>query len=243
MAWLSQIHVTIFARAPVAGRCKTRLAQTLGAPRAAEFAARSLDALIERLQPAGIRWSLSPASVTDALWFERHGYGLCLGETQATGDLGRRMVRAHREACAEGAAISAVIGSDCPDAPLETVLGRLREALPMAEDQPLSWLCPTADGGYWCWAVGRAVLPRLHDELASVAWSSGRELAQSCAQLEDWGVIVEQLGAGYDVDTYEDLVALIARLEKATSQAASRREVPPWQRRLLLALHDMWGTA
>lgn len=235
------MRISVFARAPIPGKCKSRLAQTLGPERAAEFAARSLDALIERLHGLGAQWSIMPADVTDAVWFERSGYADCLGETQVAGDLGRRMSVAHREAFAEGARISAIVGSDCPDAPLEQLLEHLRDGLYTDPDVPQSWLCPAQDGGYWCWAVNRACAPVLGEEWAGVEWSSGRERAQTAQRLGASGVAVEEILPAYDVDTYADFVALVQRLEHSTSELAARRDVPAWQRRLLLTLHDLLG--
>jgi uncharacterized protein len=237
----SSIHISIFARAPVAGLCKTRLAVILGPERAAEFAARSLDALIERLHPLPVAWSLAPASARDAAWFAQSGYAECVGEVQVAGDLGRRMHAAHREAFGEGAGISAILGSDCPDVPLERLVDQLREGLHLEPEIPKGWLCPTADGGYWCYAVNRAALPRMGSELDNVDWSSGRELAQSQNLLQSRDIAMASILPGHDVDTYEDFSALIQRLEWATSVLHAKHDVPRWQRRLLLALHDMLG--
>lgn len=191
-------RIIVFARAPVPGRCKTRLIPRLGARGAARWQARQL------------RRTLAAAAATGLpveLWTEpdsRHALFLrCRRERgarlrrQPAGDLGRRMARALDATLAAGAPAAVLIGSDCPL--LDSA--QLRAALATLESADVV-LQPAEDGGYVLIGARRPLGRCLH----GIAWSSGAELAQTRAALCRRGLRLAERPALWDVDHPRDLV-------------------------------------
>ena len=188
----------IFAKAPVPGQVKTRLAGRLGARGAAELYKR----LVRRTLTIARAARLCPVE----LWCApdaRHGffadcrrnYGVRL-RRQRDGDLGRRMNHALNRALA-GKAYAVLIGGDCAS------LGaaELREALGQLAAGRESVLGPAADGGYLLVGLRRPC-PAL---FRGIAWSTPTVLAATRRRLDRAGLAWVELPAGWDVDTPADL--------------------------------------
>jgi rSAM/selenodomain-associated transferase 1 len=157
------------ARWPAPGRCKRRLAQSLGAVAAARIQARltahTLAAARGATQGQGIELVLAVEGL-GSLAARRWGQALGADRSvlQGRGALGLRMQRQFQRAAREGASQVVLIGSDLPQ--LEgvdltaafTALGR-REGV----------LGPALDGGYWLIGLRRPD-PEL---LAGIAWGGG----------------------------------------------------------------------
>ncbi len=184
-------HIHIFARAPVPGKCKTRLIPRLG-PRGAAWVQRRL---IEHVLTAAIA-AVGVVNVT--LWGapdathgffthcrRRHGVRLA---RQAPGDLGARMRSALRHKP------GLLIGSDAMGLTAED-LQRASAALGTSD-----YLLQAApDGGY---VLIGACKPLPH--LAGIAWSSGREGRQTAARLTRSGTLRWLTPARNDLDTPRD---------------------------------------
>src|SRR5205085_7012926 len=154
--------VIVFARAPLAGRVKTRLAGRIGAPRAARLHERLLRQALATARAA--RCGAVELHVT-----QRHAFFRCLParlRLQRGADLGERMygaLRRHRRAI--------IIGSDCP-ALRASDIARAARWLRGGTDVVLA---PAQDGGY-ALIGARRVTPAL---FARVAWGGERVLAQT----------------------------------------------------------------
>ena len=163
----------IFARQPVPGRVKTRLAPPLSNLQAAELYRCMLEDVLA--------WASSLPDVKKYIFYdggaEAPGYfaeaapGLvCL--PQRGKDLGERMAEAFRETFAMGHAQALIIGTDSPDLPsvfIEEAFARLQRG------ECDAVFGPTMDGGYYL--VG---MSRLHRELFSgISWSSAAVLQES----------------------------------------------------------------
>ncbi|MDS4019448.1 MAG: TIGR04282 family arsenosugar biosynthesis glycosyltransferase [Candidatus Competibacter sp.] len=199
MTWeFPDARLLIFAKAPVPGRVKTRLAGQLGAHGAAELYKRLLRrtlgiARAARLCPVEL-WCAPDA---------RHGffadcrrdYGVRL-RRQRGGDLGRRMNHALNRALA-GKAYAVLIGGDCAS------LGaaELREAFGQLAAGREAVLGPAADGGYLLVGLRRPC-PAL---FGGIAWSTPTVLAATRRRLDRAGLAWVELPAGWDVDTPADL--------------------------------------
>lgn len=199
MTWeFPDARLLIFAKAPVPGRVKTRLAGRLGARGAAELYKRLLRrtlgiARAARLCPVEL-WCAPDA---------RHGffadcrrdYGVRL-RRQRGGDLGRRMNHALNRALA-GKAYAVLIGGDCAS------LGaaELRQALARLAAGTGAVLGPAADGGYLLVGLRRPC-PAL---FRGIAWSTPTVLAATRRRLDRAGLAWMELPAGWDVDTPADL--------------------------------------
>jgi len=199
MTWqFPDARLLIFAKAPVPGRVKTRLAGQLGARGAAELYKR----LLRRTLAIARAARLCPVE----LWCApdaRHGffadcrrdYGVRL-RRQRGGDLGRRMNHALNRALA-GKAYAVLIGGDCAS------LGaaELREALDHLATGREVVLGPAADGGYLLVGLRRPC-PAL---FRGIAWSTPTVLAATRRRLDRAGLAWVELSAGWDVDTPADL--------------------------------------
>jgi uncharacterized protein len=180
------------AKAPVAGRVKTRIASELGIAAAVRFARHSAAALLQRVA-SDPRWSTTLAVTPDTAasgpsWPRRLPTG-----PQGGGDLGARMQRLLDRA-ARGPAV--IIGTDVP------LIGRahIAEAFRLLGRYD-AVLGPAADGGYWL--VGLRRRPRVLRPFAGVRWSTAHALGDTLANLR--GRSVAEAATLFDVDTAADL--------------------------------------
>jgi len=189
--------ILVFARAPVAGRCKTRLIPRLGRRGAARWHARQVRRTVAVAAATGLPvqlWSAPDAG--HALFLRcRRDYGVSL-RRQSKGDLGRRMAQALGRSLRADGARALLIGSDCPvlDA------AQLRAALAALDDAD-AVLQPAEDGGYVLIGSRRP----LNRALQGIDWSSGRELRQTRLRLRRQGLRVTERPTLWDVDEPGDL--------------------------------------
>jgi rSAM/selenodomain-associated transferase 1 len=193
----------LFARAPVPGRVKTRLAAGLGeAAACALYRAFLEDAGRIYGRPGG--WApvllADPdpgdpaiAAAFDARWRRR---------PQASGGLGERLAEAFAHERDLGAPAAAAVGSDHPALPLAS----LREvfaslARPGSEGSDAA-VVPAEDGGY-C-AIGLAASTPL-EVFAEIPWSTARVLDATIERFERLGLSWRALAPAYDVDRPEDV--------------------------------------
>jgi len=206
------VPLLIFARAPVAGRAKTRLAPQLGAEGAARLAGAFLeDVLRLALAAPALRPILVVDGVlTDPRLRELLEEGGVPVRSQGEGELGVRMASALERALRE-AGEALLVGTDVPTLPEAALVGAA-EAL---EGHDLVF-GPAADGGFYL--VGaRGEAPRL----AGARWSTPHALADCLGRNPDRRVI--RVTPWYDVDTPEDLRLLRAHLEEDPSRASATR--------------------
>ena len=182
--------IILFAKAPVAGRVKTRLEPALGAEAALDlhkaFVLDMLDKLTTLTGAAGIE--LHTDLETDA--WRRPNVVL---RTQISGDLGSRMLHAL------GSKWACIVGSDAPTLPVSHIEALLASPADVA-------LGPCDDGGYYAISCRRT-----HpDMFRGVEWSSARALEQTEKSARQCGLSVERGPGWYDVDRPEDLRRLRA---------------------------------
>jgi rSAM/selenodomain-associated transferase 1 len=209
----------VFARAPVAGRVKTRLAPLLGEQGAARLYAQMLERTLRTALAARIgRVELYCAAGINSAYFRKikKRFGIRL-RPQGRGNLGERMYRALRRH--PGAVL---IGSDCP-ALRPADLRAAARALHAGADAVLS---PAEDGGYPLIGLRRASR-RLFD---GVSWGGGRVLEQTRRRLARLGWRWTELRTLWDVDRPEDVARLrrsgLLPRARRTSAAARRRAAP-----------------
>lgn len=188
----------LFAKAPIPGRVKTRLAQTIGPEAAAQlhtaFVADCLLRACELARVSHIDIELHTDVETD-VW-SSIAVTNCL---QAPGDLGARMLSAMRNALAEGRPQAMITGTDSPTLPLSYV----HQLLNLDADVALG---PTEDGGYYAISCRRVA-----DEMfRSVNWSTASALNDTMASCVLAGLSVGQGSLWYDVDDFADLERLTA---------------------------------
>lgn len=194
--------LVLFARAPVAGAVKTRLAALLGSDGAAHLYRAFLEDAA-RLY-AGGRWR--PVLYADG---DPDGRELAdlfgppwRREAQSSGDLGRRLAEAFRAERARGAKDVVAVGSDHP-ALARAALAELLEAVARGEDAAV---VPAQDGGYCAIALGERADPEAIFE--SIPWSSAATLEATLRRIRALALSAAVLDPSYDVDRPEDLALL-----------------------------------
>jgi rSAM/selenodomain-associated transferase 1 len=190
-------HLLVFARQPVLGRVKTRLAAGIGEVAALavyqELLTITAAAVAAAAVPATV-W-LADAPVTAAELPEWPGLPW---QPQAAGDLGQRMAGAFASAFAAGAAQVAIIGTDCPG----LQAAHLTQAFALLADHDMV-LGPTTDGGYYLLGMNELHLPLF----AGKEWSTATVRAATLADAAQLGLRVALLPELADVDNEADLRA------------------------------------
>lgn len=205
-------RVIVFARAPVVGQVKTRLAREIGEARALELYRWCAATVLAQLHDP--RWALwvafTPAD-------QRPLTEAALGPAdrwiaQPDGDLGDRLAAAAATAFAEGDGPVLLVGTDC----VALTAARVAEALThlAAHDAVLG---PALDGGYYLLGLARP-LPLFE----GVAWSTATVADDTRKNLRRAGATWAELPPEQDLDEVADLTAL-----------ADRPDAPAWARRPL----------
>ena len=192
----------MFARAPVAGRAKTRLIPALGAQGAARLQRRLTLRAVRTAREAG----LGPVT----LWCapdEQHRFFRALQRVtgvdcraQSPGDLGARMLHAFRWHCGEGPLL--LIGTDCPALAADD----LRAAAQALREGNDAVFLPAEDGGYVLIGLRRPQ-PALFE---GIAWGTSSVMDETRARLRAAGVTWREPKALWDVDRPADLQRLAA---------------------------------
>ena len=211
--------VCVMAKAPVAGRVKTRLTPPLRPEQAAALASAMLiDTWSVAAALPGARALLARAGDADRFPAELAGVDAV---DQRGADLGAR-IESSIAAALERGGPALVIGSDLPGiaiAHLASAAGALATA-----DAVLG---PSADGGYYLIGA-RRWRPGLLDNLP---WSSPETREATRARLQAAGWTVAGAPPFDDVDDLEDLVRLRARLAAgelvAPATAAALARIDP----------------
>ncbi len=181
--------ILIFARAPVLGQVKTRVARR-STP---EFALRLYRCLLERTLALVKNISVEvcffvdgdASAFSEQLVFAQHGR-----------DLGERMTRAFAHTFARGRKSCVLIGSDCPSLTPEII-----ESAFQALGKNDVVIGPARDGGYYL--IG---MNALHEELFQrISWSSSEVLKQTVERIRVEGLTFFLLPVFSDVDEWEDI--------------------------------------
>lgn len=190
-------EVVVFGREPRPNEVKTRLAEAIGADRAAQLYRALLEHTLAEAVRSGFatRLSLAAEPVEPPAGVE--------WEVQPDADLGGRLEVAFDRAYQRAARRVLVVGSDCP----ELDAAHLRAAADALDDRPLV-LGPAADGGFWLIAQ-RA--PGTAGLLHGIPWSTDRVLAATVARARGMGVEPVLLDELVDLDRVEDVAAVRAR--------------------------------
>jgi rSAM/selenodomain-associated transferase 1 len=201
---MSRRILALFAKAPVPGQVKTRLAPDIRLESAAAlYEAMLLDILDQHGAERDCARALwfAPADARD--WFGRFEQAGWRILEQDGPDLAARMAALFRFHEAEGFDRIVLRGTDSPTLPLE----RAGEAFVALERSELA-LCPDRDGGYNLIGLRGAC-----DRLFALELSHAGVLSQTLASARALGLRAELLPAHHDVDTFADLVRLAPALD------------------------------
>ena len=194
-------QLVVLARWPAPGRCKLRLASSLGAEAAARVQARLTGHTLAVARQLARQLSIELVLAIDGLApraARRLGDQLGVGRIvlQGRGGLGVRMQRQFQRAATERARRVVLIGSDLPQlerADLASAFAAL--------DHQEAVLGPACDGGYWLIGLRRPE-PAL---MEGIAWGSEQVLEQTLAALARRGLEPALLPWRRDLDRGEDL--------------------------------------
>ena len=195
---MSDVRIIVFAKAPVPGLVKTRLAPRLGAAGAAALHAR----LVERTLVTAAASGVGPLELHCApdiahpfftACSTRHGAALF---AQTGHDLGDRMFAACRDRLP-----GIIVGSDCA----ALTADHLQEAANRLKNREDAVFIPTEDGGYALLGLARTDRA-LFDR---IPWSTGTVMACTRERLRALGWRWSELDTLWDVDRPADYDRLL----------------------------------
>lgn len=197
-------RLLVLVQLPLPGLVKTRIAARLGDEQAVQLYDAMVQDQLEAMDHTGIPLTLchSPIAPLDAYrdWLGRErSFQLQEGD-----DLGERMRHAFETAFAKGAEHVVLVGSDLPE-----INPALLHAAFATLDQEGAALAPSDDGGYTLIGFSReGFCPAAFTD---IPWSSPQVLAATLAVLERAGQAVRLLPQLPDMDTADDVAALLRR--------------------------------
>lgn len=194
--------VALFAKPPVPGATKSRLAKAIGDKHAADLALAMLKDLWAQLQYLdNVHLQLwHPPGASAGLFPQHLDLEAATLREQKEGDLGERMLAVVREnADADRAVV--IIGGDCVTVSFSDV----QAAIETLQERSVV-LKPADDGGY-VMVGSRGCFPAMFQD---VAWGTDSVFQQTLKLLSQDGVQAVVLDSTFDVDTVEDLEKLRA---------------------------------
>jgi rSAM/selenodomain-associated transferase 1 len=192
-------RLLVFAKQPVPGKVKTRLAEALGPEEAAGIYQTLGRSVVDQVRVGPFRTVVyfdPPTAMEDVTaWLGSEGLEF---RPQAQGDLGDRLDAAFREALGE-AETAVVIGTDAPGIDAQGVERAFRQL-----EEADVVVGPAADGGYYLMGL-RSPTPGLFQK---IPWSTSDVLSATLDRARRLGLDVAILPALEDVDTLEDYLRL-----------------------------------
>ncbi len=199
--------LVVFAKAPIPGQVKTRLCPPLTPDEAATLHGSFVLDTLERTRTAAVKLKLpfdrylacAPSStlVFFQIMEERQSVKLI---DQVGDDLGARMRQTFDTLFARGYRQVLIVGTDVPSLPLD----HYRDALALLGSHDLV-LGPALDGGYYLIGLTRPA----PDLFSGIPWSTDEVLALTQKTAATRGLRTALLPVWRDVDTIEDVEALI----------------------------------
>jgi len=194
----------LFTRYPEPGTTKTRLIPHLGPGGAADLQRQMTAHIVAQALPLKESRKLKVEVRYDG--GDERRMRAWLGDAltyrpQGTGDIGRRMARAFRDARDRGDRSIVVIGADIPEM-TTTLMNRAFETI----QNDTIVLGPAADGGYYLIGLPSRVIARqVPDLFSDMAWGTATVLPETCRRLQRKGFDYTLLETLNDVDRPADL--------------------------------------
>jgi rSAM/selenodomain-associated transferase 1 len=188
----------VFARKPVKGKVKRRLAKVVGCYRATEIYRSLLMSTLRELQTIkGVRKILMVANRSHIRWF-RHQLSFrgWIVRPQTAGNLGRRMEQAFSYELRRSASV-VLVGSDIASLQARDVL----QAFTLLEEGSQTVIGPALDGGYWL--LGR--IDCNVDIFRGISWGTPQVFCETIKKLESSGTSYREIRQRRDIDNSSDL--------------------------------------
>jgi hypothetical protein len=193
------VNILLFAKAPEAGKVKTRLQPQISPSRAARLYQLLLNKVVANISKTNFPISIWRAgSLSHPCWQEYAKNPLITLHEQGAGDLGDRMKFAALESLKKFNKV-VLIGADCIDIDkhyLELAVSKL--------DTNNVVIGPANDGGY----VLLALYSVATDFFSDIEWGSDKVLSQTLMKIDTLGWSYKLLPALNDIDRPEDLATL-----------------------------------
>jgi rSAM/selenodomain-associated transferase 1 len=193
--------IAVFAREPVLGRVKTRLAAEIGEEQALRFYRAMADRMCACINTSELAQMQLWVSANPEHPFFRSQCAAQNIHLQQGADLGEKMLAAIEQALQSQSIDSVlVVGTDCPaidSAYLESAL----VALAGGSDVVIG---PAEDGGYVLIGMRRPIA----ELFAGVDWGTSEVLSQTLEKLHSLQIGYQLLAPLWDVDRPEDLARL-----------------------------------
>lgn len=206
---MTQKHaIILFAKDPVIGQVKTRLASHLDEKTIFNLYLNFLDDSVDKIcKIAGADRFCGVHPGTMSGYFDRVAVSkkICIF-LQEGKDLGERMKNALAKRFEEGYEKVVIIGSDSPSLPISYI----KEAFASEKDLVVG---PSTDSGYYLIGMHGKVV----DVFSGVSWGTEKVLSETFARVRRIGATMMVLPVWYDVDRYDDLKFLKIHLDLLAS--------------------------
>ena len=204
------VAIAILTRSPADPRLKQRLAPVLAEAEARrEVALAFLDDLVARVSALpDVTLKVAVTLPVEGLRMTRPSIPWNTLLTQRGVTLGERLRHVIDDLVTAGFSQVVLVGNDVPDVPVSC----LQEAVRILQEQPQAVVTgPSGDGGYYLLGV-TARSGRVPDLLSQVRWGTPDMLNDTEAAALGQGLTVHRVADWHDIDTPEDLAALVERL-------------------------------
>lgn len=204
------VAIAILTRSPADPRLKQRLAPVLVEAEARrEVALAFLDDLVARVNALpNVTLKVAVTLPVEGLRMTRPSipWNTLLPQRGVT--LGERLQHVIDDLVAAGFSQVVLVGNDVPDVPVSC----LQEAVRILQEKPQAVVTgPSGDGSYYLLGV-TARSGRVPDLLSQVRWGTPDMLNDTEAAAQGQGLTVHRVADWDDIDTPEDLAALVERL-------------------------------
>ena len=197
-------HLLLFAKRPVPGEVKSRLANSIGEYAAAQIYSQLLFRNIREISKLRTidRWILA-SNKSDEPWFYNKIKNLGWQTSyQSEGDIGERMLEALTRFSKQGVP-TIVVGSDLVDLSFKDI----ELAFHFLEGGNTCVLGPSDDGGYWL--IGfNSVVPYVFDY---IPWSTMYVLEHTLEKIKQTKLKLKMLPVRTDIDDIHDLTDFYLR--------------------------------
>lgn len=195
----------IFMKAPVPGKCKTRLCPPLDKNEAAflyrAFCEDVLAAAEKTAKDVRVIYDPSPDYPTPEWTGSNHRF------SRQNGDgLGERLKNSFGELFSAGHSRVVIIGSDLPTLTPDLII----RAFNLLNEKEAVF-GPATDGGYYLVGLSK-LTPKVFD---GIPWSTDQVMNVTRRRLEQLNIPAGYLPAESDIDTHEDLLHLTEKLKNA----------------------------